>query len=56
MKEIIVVISLLMLLVGIIVSYNVNPNKLGTNLILFGIVGIMLVGLQNNNFENKEEK
>jgi len=54
MKEIIVIIFIIILMAGIIINYNIQSLKFGTNLIIIGIMGILLVGLYNkNNNDNK---
>ena len=55
MKEIIVIISLLLLLVGIVLNYNAG-NFLSTNLITAGIVGIVLTGLFSRSQEPAPSK
>ena len=48
MKEIIVIVSIIMLIIGLVINYNIQALKTGTNLILLGIVGVLLVGLYDN--------
>ena len=56
MKEFIVIISIIVLMAGIIINYNIQALKLGTNMIIVGVMGILLVGLYNNFNNNKVDK
>ena len=51
--EIIVIVLLLLIIAGIVINYNAGI-KLGTNLIMLGLIGIIIGTLWNNYKKNKE--
>lgn len=52
MKEIIVIISFVILIIGIIINYNIQALRTGTNLIVVGFMGVLLVGLYDAKNKN----
>lgn len=56
MKDVIVMICLVVSLIGFIMNYNTEALRLGTNLITFGFIGIILVGVFNSFKSNKDDK